>query len=351
MLEERDEGRGQGDELLRRDVDVVDLLPGDVLEVAPLAGADELAQEAAALVDDGVGLGDIVLFLLPGGQIVAVGLDRRQLAGLLLLEPLGGLVHLVLLDDVADLVIAAPGVEDLDEVDDAAVLDLAVGRLDEAVLVDPGEAAERGDQADVRAFRRLDRADPSVMGGLDVADLEAGPLAAKAAGAEGREAPLVGDLGQRVDLVHELGELRAAEELLEGGDDRLGVDEVLGHGGRQVGGDGHLLLDRPLHPGQADPEGVLDELADGPDPAVAEVVDVVDHALAEAQVEQVLEDLDVVPRATRVFSSSGVSRPSLMLNLSRPMREKLYFWGLKNRLWKRLWALSCVWGSPGRSLR
>src|SRR3546814_10500428 len=37
--------------------------------------------------------------------------------------------------------------------------DLAVRRLDEAVFVDPAEAGERVDQADVRPFRSLDRAD------------------------------------------------------------------------------------------------------------------------------------------------------------------------------------------------
>ena len=140
----------------------------------------------------------------------------------------------VLLDDLADLVFGVAGVEDLDVVDDPAVLDLAVGGLDEPVVVDPGVAAQGGDQADVRAFRRFHRADASVMGGLDVADLEPGPLPAQAAGAQGAQAPLVGDFGQAVDLVHELGQLGAAEEFLQGGDDRLGVDEILGHGRGQV---------------------------------------------------------------------------------------------------------------------
>ena len=211
----------------------------------------------------------------------------------------------VLLDDLVDLVVAVAGMDDLVVVDDPAVLDLPVGGLDEAVVVDPGVAAQGGDQADVRAFRRLHRADAPVVAGLDVADLEPGPLPAQAAGAQGAQAALVGDLGQAVDLVHELGQLGAAEELLEGGDDRLGVDEVLGHGRGQVRGDGHLLLDRPLHAGQADAEGVLDQLADLPDAAVAQVVDVVHGPLALAQLEEVLDDADVVagaagpcPRAT-----------------------------------------------------
>src|SRR6266542_2992328 len=47
---------------------------------------------------------------------------------------------------------------------DAAVLDLAIGRLDEAVLVHPRIGGERVDQADIGTFRRLDRADAPVMG-------------------------------------------------------------------------------------------------------------------------------------------------------------------------------------------
>ncbi len=71
--------------------------------------------------------------------------------------------------------------------------DLAVRRLDEAVLVDPAEAGERVDEADVRAFRSFDRADPAIVGRVDVADFEAGALTGQAAGPERRNAALVGD--------------------------------------------------------------------------------------------------------------------------------------------------------------
>ena len=86
--------------------------------------------------------------------------------------------------------------------------DLAIRRLDEAELVDARVGGERGDQADVRTFRRLDRADAAVVRRMHVAHLEAGALARQTAGAERREAALVRDLGQRVGLVHELRELR-----------------------------------------------------------------------------------------------------------------------------------------------
>src|SRR3546814_2658712 len=86
--------------------------------------------------------------------------------------------------------------------------DLAVRRLDEAVFVDPAEAGERVDQADVRPFRSLDRADAAIMGRMDVADLEAGPFASQTARPERRDETLVRHFGERVGLVHELRELR-----------------------------------------------------------------------------------------------------------------------------------------------
>src|SRR6202044_3075328 len=89
-----------------------------------------------------------------------------------------------------------------------AVLDATVRRLDEAVLIDAREARERRDQADVRAFRRLDRANAAVVSRVNVADFEAGALTRQTARPKGGEATLVRDLRQRVGLVHELRELR-----------------------------------------------------------------------------------------------------------------------------------------------
>jgi hypothetical protein len=127
-----------------------------------------------------------------------------------------------------------------------------------------------------------------VVGRVHVADLEAGPLAGQTARPERRQAALVGDLRQRVGLVHELAELRRAEELAHRRGRRLGVDQVVRH--HRVDVDrAHPLLDRPLHPQQADAVLVLQQFADRTDPAVAQVVDVVDLAAAVAQADQHLE--------------------------------------------------------------
>ena len=150
----------------------------------------------------------------------------------------------------------------------------AVRRLDEAVAVDARERRERTDQTDVRAFRRLDRADAAVVRVVDVADFEARALARQTARPERRETPLVRQLGQRVGLVHELRELRGAEELLDRGDDRTDVDERLRRHRLDVL-HGHALAHHALEAQQADAELVLQQFADRADAAVAEVVDVV----------------------------------------------------------------------------
>ena len=181
-------------------------------------------------------------------------------------------------------------------VDGQPVVDAPEWRLDEPELVDARVGRERADEADVRPFWGLDRADPAVVAVVDVADVEPGPLAAESTGTERVQAPLVRELGERVDLVHELRQRAGAEELLDRRDNWPGVDQR--RRGDRVGvGDRHPLLDDPLHADQAHPELVLEQLADGAHPAVAEVVDVVRDLLVAGrvvQLEQLAQDGDQV---------------------------------------------------------
>ena len=162
------------------------------------------------------------------------------------------------------------------------VLDHPVGGGDEAVLGDLRERGQRADQADVGTLGRLDRAHAAVVGGVHVADLDRGPLTGQPTGAEGRQAAAVGEPGQRVGLVHELAQLGGAEELLQRRHDGADVDDRLR--GDRVGVLGReALAHDPLHAVEADPEGLLDQLADGAQAAVAEVlvlVETVGHRLA-----------------------------------------------------------------------
>ena len=162
-----------------------------------------------------------------------------------------------------------------DFVGDAAVFDDAVGRLDEAEGVDAREGCERADEADVRAFRGLDRAHTTVVRGVDVSNFHARAVAGQAAGTQGRQTALVGQAGERVVLVHELRELGGSEELLDRGHDGADVDQRLGRDRVRLLG-GHALAHGALHAGEAGADLALDEFADGADATVREVVDVVD---------------------------------------------------------------------------
>ncbi len=245
VLQERNQRRRHRNELLRRDVDRGDVGRFHQPEIALPPHRHQVLGEPPFSVHRRIRLRDDKLFLL----------HRRQIARLAL--------HL-------------------------AVLDQHVRRLDEAVLVHLGVGGQRVDQADVRAFRRFDRADAAVMRRVHVAHLEAGALARQTARAKCRQAPLVRHFAQRVGLVHELDELRRAEEFAHRGRRRLGVDQVVRH--HRVDVDrAHALANRPLHPQQADAILVLHQLADGTNAPVAEVVDVVDLAAPVLQVAQRLD--------------------------------------------------------------
>ena len=232
VLQEGDEGGRHGHHLARGDVHVVDALARDQRGLLARDAAQDIALgEGPVLGERGGGLGDEVGLLVVGGH-------------------------------VADLI------------GDLAVAHDAVGRFDEAEGVDAGEGRQRPDEADVRAFRGLDGAHAPVVRGVDVAHLHGGAVARQAPGAQGRQAALVGQAGQRVVLVHELGELGGPEELLDGGHDGADVDQRLGRD--RVGLlRGHALAHGALHARQAGADLALDELADGADAAVREVVDVV----------------------------------------------------------------------------
>ena len=104
------------------------------------------------------------------------------------------------------------------------------------------------------------------------------------------------DLGERVRLVHELRELRAAEVLLDDRRDRLRVDQVVRHERVDFLRHAHALLDGALHADETDAVLVLHQLADGADATIAEVVDVVDGPAAVLQLDEVTDGLQDVLR-------------------------------------------------------
>jgi len=139
VFEERNQAGSHGNELLGRNVDVIDFIAALENEVAGLAAVDQSVVIFQTIVERYVGLRDDVLVFLPSGKIEAV----RFVNHLAALELFVELLDFVLLDDLAGLEFAVTGVDDLNIVDDAPAPDLAVGRFDEAIVVDARESSSK----------------------------------------------------------------------------------------------------------------------------------------------------------------------------------------------------------------
>src|SRR5699024_5393761 len=268
VLQERNHRGCDGDHLARGDVHVIHLACRDDLHVA------------AAQTDLNLVLGEL-----------HVRIERRIRLG----------------DDVTVLFIRG---EVLDVVGDRAIYDATVRRLDETERVHAGVRRQGTDQTNVRTLGGLNRAQAAVVRRVNVADLAAGALTGQTTRTQRGQTALVGQAGQGVVLVHELGQLRGTEELADRCRDRTHVDQ----GGRGDGLGvlrGHALADDALHAGQANPDLILDQHADRTQAAVTEVVDVVDldrdlhalrgghGALASVQADEVLD------RGEDVFLGQG----------------------------------------------
>ena len=95
-------------------------------------------------------------------------------------------------------------------------------------------------------------------------------------------------LGERIDLIHELRELAAAEEIADDRGERFRIDQLLRrHGFDVMIEQRHALFDETLGAGQTDAALVGEQFAHGADAAAAEVIDVVQRAFAVSQAEQI----------------------------------------------------------------
>ena len=142
MLKERNQRGGHRDHLLWRYVHEVNARWLNKFEAIALTAVDALAHKVRVAIKLGVCLGNCVALLFVGGEVDHVGRD-------------------------------------------AALLDAAVWRLDEAELVDAAEGRERTDQSDVWSFWRFNWADAAVVAVVDVANVEAGALSRESAWPEG----------------------------------------------------------------------------------------------------------------------------------------------------------------------
>ena len=247
VFQEGNHGGGHRDHHFRRNVHQIHPLPLDLDDLVPMAAGHPGGLDAALFVQGLVGLGHDVLVLNVRRHIPDF---VRHHAGFLVHHPIGG--------------------------------------FDKAVVVDPGIGGHIGNQADVGAFWGLDGAQAAIVAVVNVPDFHVSPIPGKAAGAQGGHTALMGQLGQRVVLVHELRQRRRAEKLLDGRGDRPDIDKALGRHQIQVL-DGHALPDHPLHAAEADAELVLQQLAHAAQPPISQVVDIVRRAHAVGQAVQIVD--------------------------------------------------------------
>ncbi len=110
-----------------------------------------------------------------------------------------------------------------------AVNHLPVRRLEKAVTVGTGIGCQGVDQTNIWTLGRFNRTHTTIMRRVYVTNLKTGALPGKTTWAQCRHATFVGNLRQRVVLVHKLGQLTGAEKFFHRSSHRLGIDQILGH--------------------------------------------------------------------------------------------------------------------------
>ena len=108
-----------------------------------------------------------------------------------------------------------------------AVHNLDIRRFQEAVIIDMRITCHRYDKTDIRPFRRFNRAHPSVVSIVNVADFKTGAVTGKTAGPQRIQTALMGKLRERINLIHELRKLTCPEKLFDGSNNRLYGNKLL----------------------------------------------------------------------------------------------------------------------------
>ncbi len=159
----------------------------------------------AVFIKRNVRLSDDMFVFFPGSQVKRV----RLVAGLIAAsaDAFVGFIDVLLRHMIIRLELRITAVSDAHKFSHHAVDNFPVWRFDEAKRVDAGVARQRRDQPDVRTFRRLDRANAPVVGGVHVADFESGALTAQPARSQRGQSALVSNFRKWICLIHELRQL------------------------------------------------------------------------------------------------------------------------------------------------
>ena len=176
----------------------------------------------------------------------------------------------------------------LDLVGNPAIVDNTVRGLNKPVRINLGIGCQRDNKADVRPFRSLNRTDTSVMGRVNIPHFKAGTFTGQSSGSQCGQSTLMSHLGQRVGLIHELGQLRSTKKFLDSSGHRLGIYQVMGHQGLDFL-QAHTLLDGTLHPDQSHAVLIFTELTHRAYPPVTEMINIITVTQIIFQPYQVLD--------------------------------------------------------------
>jgi len=172
---------------------------------------------------------------------------------------------------------------------------------------------------------------------MHVADLEARAFAVEAARPKGGEAALVRHLRQRIDLIHELRELAAGKEIPNDRRERLRVDQFCGVIESTLWSY-RVIRSRTRRSGAGEAHAALvgEEFAHGPHPAAAQVIDVIHHAIAALEADEVFGRNDDVFCRENPVLQAGL-QTQLLVDLVAADAAEVVPLGSKNSRLSRPW--------------
>ena len=186
---------------------------------------------------------------------------------------------------------------------------------------------------------------------MNVADFKSRAVAGQTARPKGGQTALVGQFGQRIDLIHELGKLAAPKEIADHGGQRLGIDQLLRrHALQALIEQRHALLDQALRAGQADAALIGQQFAHRADAAAAQVINVVQRAFALFEAQQIFRGGDQVFLGQDAGIAALDAQLLVDLVTADPAQDR-NAWRSKNSRLISARALAAVGGSPGRKRR
>ncbi len=171
------------------------------------------------------------------------------------------------------------------------------------------------------------------MGGMNIAYLKAGTFTGQTTGSESRQPSLMCYLRKRVCLIHELGKLTGAKELLNGRSNGLRVDQVVGHEGLNFL-QTHTLADGTFHANKSHTILIFHKLTNSTNPPVTKMIDIINRALGFFEIHQ------VAYRVNNIFSgqSAGLHRcikAKFGVNLETTYLREIIGVGIEEKIFKK----------------